>query len=152
MKRHKSLIPLSHDHHHGLVLASSIKKSAPSFDNSPEVLTKNAAKTRQVYKDELTIHFKHEEEILFPLVIGIDEQLDILIEKIIKEHKTLYAMLPDKESKTLADDLDAFGIFLENHIRIEERILFPLIEEVVPKDILENLIGKIIAVKDKCSH
>lgn len=31
MKRHKALIPLSHDHHHGLLLAQLVKKNVPDY-------------------------------------------------------------------------------------------------------------------------
>lgn len=148
MRRHKSLIPLSQDHHHGLVLAHSIMKNSPSFNHNYDALIKNVEKTRQVYNDELIIHFKHEEEILFPLIRGTNSQLDSLIEEIISEHRTLTESLPNKESENIADDLNTFGDLLDKHIRKEERILFPLIEKVTPDDVLQNLIGKITAVED----
>ena len=38
MKRHKALIPLSHDHHLLLLLAQLIKKNAPDYKGLPKDL------------------------------------------------------------------------------------------------------------------
>jgi hypothetical protein len=36
MRRNKSLVPLSHDHFHGLIIAQLIKKGAPPYNVFPD--------------------------------------------------------------------------------------------------------------------
>ena len=95
-------------------------------------------------------HFENEEKILFPAVNGISEKLDKLIEVILTEHTLLHEIFNKLEINKNPDILDRAGEVLEQHIRLEERELFQLIQEVVPKKILESLEGKIDTVKKDC--
>ena len=76
MKRHKALIPLSHDHHHGLLLAQLIKKNAPDYKGLPKDLNGKIKYTIDIYNSSLKQHFDDEEKILFPAVTGKDALLD----------------------------------------------------------------------------
>jgi len=150
MKRHSAIIPLSHDHHHALILAQALKKNAPKTglgSKSPEEKVKAAVNS---YNTELVPHFNHEEVLLFPLALGKDEELDKMINEIIEEHHKIRNTIETLSEGDLEENLDAFGKLLENHVRTEERKLFPKIEEVVGEEGLNVLDGQIIAVKDSC--
>jgi len=150
MKRHSAIIPLSHDHHHALILAQALKKNAPKTglgSKSPEEKVKAAVNS---YNTELVPHFNHEEVLLFPLALGKDEELDKMINDIIEEHDKIRNTIETLSEGNLEENLDAFGKLLENHVRTEERKLFPKIEEVVGEEGLNVLDGQIIAVKDSC--
>ncbi len=140
MKRHKSLYPLSHDHHHGLILAQLIKKNAPKYKNLPDTIDGKTEYTINFYNVELVKHFRHEEKILFPPAKGKDESVDKLIEEIISEHKKIKSLVDSlKTTNEYEDILDELGNLLESHIRKEERKLFPEIESVLSQDELENI-------------
>ncbi|VAX28391.1 hypothetical protein MNBD_IGNAVI01-2809 [hydrothermal vent metagenome] len=147
MKRHSAIVPLSHDHHHALILAQALKKNAPKTglgSKSPEEKLKAVI---NAYNTELIPHFDHEEVLLFPLALGKDEELDKMIHDILEEHNKIRNSIETLRDGDLEENLDAFGKLLENHVRTEERILFTKIEEVVGDEELNILNGQIIAVK-----
>ena len=142
MKRHKSLYPLSHDHHHGLIIAQLIKKNAPKYKNLPDTIDGKVEHTIYFYNNELVKHFRNEEEILFPPAKGKDESLDKLIKEIILEHKKIKSLVESlKTTNNYEEMLDELGNLLESHIRKEERKLFPKIESVLSVDELEKIAG-----------
>ncbi len=148
MKRTRTLIPLSQDHHHGLLLAALIKKDAPPYKTLPQTTEGKLEYTLKAWENELSIHFKNEEEILFPVVKGKDEEIDGLINGILEEHKEIEKLIVLlKTSENKIDTLDNLGNLLERHIRKEERILFQKIQEIFTEKELENLVGKISRVK-----
>ena len=57
IKRHKTLTPLSREHHSGLILAQLIKKGAPDYKNLPKTTTEKVKYTIDFYKSELIEHF-----------------------------------------------------------------------------------------------
>jgi iron-sulfur cluster repair protein YtfE (RIC family) len=130
MKRHRCLIALSHDHHHGLVLAQLTKKNAPEYQNLPKDILGKINYAKNFYEKDLSIHFRKEEDVLFPMVKGRDKDLDELICSLLTEHISIIKMIFDLgESADKETALDELGHTLEDHIRKEERKLFPLIEE-----------------------
>lgn len=151
MKRHKSLINLSHDHHHGLLLAQLIKKNAPEYKGLP---TDTEGKVKYVidsWNNELQYHFKNEETVLFPSIKGKNREIDDLIEEVLNEHELIEKMIFGLEtSNNTISDLNKLGFLLEDHIRKEERQLFQLIQTHLPDD-LDNLAGKIPSAKKSCN-
>lgn len=148
MKRHKSLIPLSQDHHHGLIVAQLAKKSAPEYKDLPNDPDGKAEYALHAWESEISIHFKNEEKILFPFVKGKNDELDRLIEEILDEHKNIRSDFEAIKTKiNLVEDLDKMGKDLEAHIRKEERLLFNKIQEIFG-DRLDHLTGKIETAKD----
>lgn len=129
MKRHNNLIPLSHDHHHGLILANLIKLNAPVFKGLPNELSGKIEYTKNFFSLELVRHFKEEEEILYPLVKGKSKEIDILFREIFVEHLQIKKLIDQLDSSTEPHlILDKLGRLLENHIRKEERELFEMIQ------------------------
>ena len=125
IKRDKALHILSHDHHHGLILAQLIKKGSPQYKNLPNTTEGKKDYSINFYNDELVKHFEDEENILFPVVNGKDDEIDSLIEEIITEHKKIKQLVNQLESnEDVENTLDELGNILESHIRKEERNLF----------------------------
>jgi len=152
MKRHPSLIALSHDHHHGLMLAQLIKKGAPQYEGLPKDIKGKIEHVKKSWDNELKLHFENEEKILFPAVKGKDKELDTLIAEILDEHVKIKLLVESlDESKNIEDTLDELGIALEQHIRKEERQVFQKIQ-LLFGDELNKLIGKLTAVKNSCSN
>ena len=152
MKRHGSLIALSHDHHHGLMLAQLIKMGAPEYKGLPTDVNEKVNHVKETWEKELKLHFENEENILFPFVKGKDVELDNLIEEILEEHIQIKNLIKSLDlAENQEDILNILGTKLEEHIRKEEREVFQKIQALF-KDELNELNGKIIAVKDSCTN
>lgn len=150
MKRHSCLIALSHDHHHGLLLAQLIKKDAPPYKTLPQTTESKIEYALYAWTNELKKHFYNEEKILFPFIKGRDNSLDELIIKILEEHKSLKYLFMNLElAENKIEHLNEIGEMLESHIRLEERQLFQKIQEVFRENELDLLKGKIKPVKPK---
>jgi iron-sulfur cluster repair protein YtfE (RIC family) len=132
--RHSSLIPLSHDHHHGLALALRCRKQSLGQIKpiGAEGLRERATEVAQFFATDLVPHFRAEEEILFPLVRSAVPPSVPIVEQLLKEHEQISAMVENlKRGQGLSQILFDLGDLLERHIRYEERELFPLYEENV---------------------
>jgi len=140
IKRDKALHILSHDHHHGLILAQLIKKGSPQYKNLPNTTEGKKDYSIKFYYDELIKHFTDEEKILFPVVNGKDDGIDELIEEIKTEHKNIKQLINWLESdEDVENTLDELGNILESHIRKEERDLFMKIQEILTEDELTSI-------------
>ncbi len=140
MERHKALHSLSHDHHHGLILAQLIKKGSPQYKNLPDTTEGKKDYSIRFYNDELIKHFEDEEKILFPVVNGKDDGIDNLIKEIITEHKKIKQLIKRLESdEDVENTLDELGSILESHIRKEERDLFMRIQAILTEDELTSV-------------
>lgn len=129
MKRHEALIPLSRDHHGALILAQLLKKDAPVYKGLPETTEKKASYAISFFETGLMAHFE-KEEALFELVKNTHPDIDRLIKELVEEHRTLSAMFGSlRENKDLIYKTNRLGILLADHIRKEERSLFPLLEQ-----------------------
>jgi len=149
MKRNKKLIALSHDHHHGLRLAQHIKKDAPENKVLPNDVDGKVNYTLKSWNEELKIHFRNEEKILFPAVRGRDEIIDNLIAEVMIEHKEIERLIGQLNQPGYhIDTLDTLGYLLEHHIRKEERELFDKIQKVFGEDELNRLVDEIEPVKN----
>jgi hemerythrin-like domain-containing protein len=65
----------------------------------------------------------------------------VAIVRVLTEHVDLRGLTQDLERSTDPDPaaLRELGERLESHIRFEERVLFPMIEEALPVDELERV-------------
>jgi iron-sulfur cluster repair protein YtfE (RIC family) len=150
MKRHPALYQLSHDHHQGLILAQQLKRGAPQYKGLPETLEGKMDYAISFYNTELVKHFEDEEKILFPAVIKRDGEVDKIIEEVISEHRKMEFLVNDLRAKNdVAKLMDELGKLLENHIRKEERVLFPKIQEIMTEDELNQIVESISASRGK---
>jgi hemerythrin-like domain-containing protein len=132
--RHQSLLPLSHDHHHGLALALRCRKQALGQLKPLGAvgLAERAQEFLAFYKCNLDSHFKVEEEVLFPAMRAAIPASALLVDTLLEQHEQIRRALPQLESKTgLAKVIFDLGDLLERHIRREERELFLLFEQQI---------------------
>lgn len=132
--RHPSLIPLSHDHHHGLALALRCRKQALGQIKPVGVrgLEEMAKEVRNFFSANLERHFQAEEEVLFPIISSCVPEGRQMLEDLIEEHKQIREQVVRLEEKAgLSKMLFDLGDLLERHIRREERELFPIFEDRV---------------------
>lgn len=146
MKRHQSLYKFSREHHDGLILAQLLKKDAPEYKGLPRAPHEKRAYAVSFFKNELTKHFKAEEEILFVMANGRNNRLDTLTAELIFQHQTLAAnfKLIELENENYIRIMDETGYLLEQHIRLEEREYFPLVQEELSEEELAELEKKLI--------
>lgn len=118
LKRHKALQPFSREHHHGLLLSWKIRNG---FSKNIEI---ERIKTYAdwFFENELIPHFELEEAHIFPLLDADNE----LIKRALAEHRRLKRLFND--DKDVEKSLHKIEEELEQHIRFEERILFPEIQ------------------------
>lgn len=135
MKRHPSLIPLSHDHQRGLALAVMIdRRSKPDEEL--------ARKAQAMWRDELQPHFAIEERDVFPLAAGQEE----LTVQLVAEHRELERLaLAVGQGEDLRGELEAFGRRLSEHIRTEERRLFEAMQDTLDEQAIAEMGRKIAA-------
>jgi iron-sulfur cluster repair protein YtfE (RIC family) len=132
LKRHKALQPLSREHHQGLLLSWKIRAG----------FTKNIEPRRiRIYanwffENHLIPHFEIEERIIFPIL----EKNHELVKRAMSEHRRLKRLFSETEDDTKI--LSKIEEELEQHIRFEERVLFPEIQKVATDAQLLH-IGKI---------
>lgn len=141
MKRHESLIPLSHQHHSLLILAQLIKKDSPPYKGLPTDLPEKRVYTLNKFKEEIVPHFEAEELILIPFILGKNKKVDNLSEEIVGEHKKISELIElIRNGVDIEENLDNLGNLLSEHIRKEERELFQLVKEVFSEEQLSKLL------------
>ena len=132
-KRHPSLVPLSREHHHGLLLAFRIKHGLPKTRRPHDSPQEQAADAVRFFRESLTPHFAAEADILFPAIRAMRPQTSPLLDQLMQEHTALRELVHHIDQQPPAGPqltalLAAFGTLLERHIRREERELFPVYE------------------------
>ena len=91
MKRHRALVPLSHDHHHGLVQARRLRRAAQEAD--PARRLQAGAEFVAYFSNEGAAHFRDEEELLLPLLADRADPSRSLLLTIAEEHATIRALV-----------------------------------------------------------
>jgi iron-sulfur cluster repair protein YtfE (RIC family) len=120
LKRHKALQSLSREHHHGLLLSWKIRAGFKK-EIEPERIR---AYANWFYQNHLIPHFEIEETLIFPILEPDHE----LIKRALAEHRRLRRIFTETENDTKT--LSKIEEELEQHIRFEERVLFPEIQKV----------------------
>jgi len=144
IKRSKQLTPLSKDHHDGLLFAWKIKQGL-----------KNAADIKLIaeyvqwfWNSHLQQHFREEEQILAPHLAAENE----LLQRMIDEHQEIEAMIHINEN--IADEtlLAKLAKSVDDHIRFEERQLFPYAEKVIPEKELNLIYEQLKKEPEQCEN
>ena len=129
MKRDPRLRGLSSEHHHALVLARSLT-TLVAAGRANEA----AHQLAERFERELEPHFRVEEAVLLPALRQVGEVA--LVERTQADHASLRA-LAIEASAGRSDVLVAFAELLTDHVRFEERELFPCCEARLPAATLE---------------
>lgn len=140
-RRHDSLVPLTHDHHHALAQARRLHDASKLED---------VTERRNITNDFLNFyfgravrHFHEEEELFFAPLVDHPEAGDF-VARAVGDHLRLHALvrtikrqLSDGEADQAL--LDQISRLLIEHVRWEEQVLFPLVEQLIPDEELRDL-------------
>lgn len=143
LKRHPALIPLSRDHHEGLLVAVRLQQGTNALLRlwSHDLLWQ-AEYVVMFFDEHLSRHFEEEEKILFPIAKAYLAEHQSIVDRLLNEHEEMRSMVErfrEPEENQLSNQLKTFGKILEQHIRCEERELFPLCEKKIPADGWETI-------------
>lgn len=130
-RRHESLIPLSRQHNHALILSLLIRRRDGIEEGNAKWLENTAARVRRAYDGELAGHFEVEELVLFPDMERYLGRLD-LIGELREEHQLLRVLVQDIQRAPAVQICDDFSALLDSHVRKEERRLFAEFEKRMP--------------------
>jgi iron-sulfur cluster repair protein YtfE (RIC family) len=135
MKRSEALSPLSRDHHQGLFVALQLRRA----DADTAAGAREAFLT--FFERDGARHCRAEEEVLLPAYARHAEPDEPAVVRVLVEHVDLRRRAQDLAGSADWDvaELRELGDRLEGHIRHEERVLFPMIEEALPAEELERL-------------
>jgi hypothetical protein len=136
VKRHPALEQLSRDHHHALVVAQALKRA----DDASAAIARD--RFLAYWRSDGRDHFREEEEILLPGCAGFIDAGHPLIARVLTDHVRI-RHLADRlasDDDTPLDVLHDLGQRLERHVRLEDRELFPLIEDSLPEPELLHLL------------
>jgi len=135
MKRSPALASLSRDHHQALVVAQQLRRATDA----------TAAEARATFlaywAEHGRLHFRLEEELLFPAYAGHGDPHDPVVLRALGEHAMIRHRADALAATTYADRgaLERLGADLAAHVRLEEREVFPLIERAMPERELDAL-------------
>ena len=138
MKRHQSLFPLSHDHHHALVQALNLDKVGGGDDQAG--LREAAARFADFWKSDLQRHFAQEEQIVLPLLEKYKAADAAEIKDTLEQHSAIARLIDELNEKLARREMIEASLLtnlaesLRRHIRYEESELFPAVEASVPDD------------------
>ncbi len=138
MKRHPALVPLSREHHTGLVIAQRLILGRSTNPRSPwpSDVHSQAGRLLQFFEKELQPHFKFEEVELFPRLLEWSTAGAVpwqpLLQDLRHDHMVMRAMIDElsiERDEGAPDRLRTFGAQLRAHIHVEERELFQRIQK-----------------------
>ena len=130
MKRDARLRGLSSDHHHALVLARSLAENKRVWTQD------DGADLGRRFAGELEPHFRVEEDLLLPALRRTGAPA--LVDRTVEDHAFLRSRVEAARSGD-GGAARAFAERLRDHVRFEERELFPACEERLPDDVLEEV-------------
>jgi hemerythrin-like domain-containing protein len=140
MKRHRALQPLSRDHHVALVAAQRLRRATDA----------DAAAARDAFlefwREHGAHHFRVEEDVLLPAFAAYGDPADERVVQMLVDHVRIRAAAAALEhGEPALSALHDLGTALERHVRLEEREVFPLIEETLPEAAAEELVAAVLA-------
>ena len=128
LKRHASLQPLSRDHYVGLVQAQHLQRAADGHAGQRRAALADFC---SAWETDIAGHFADEETLLPPLMEP--EARD----RLVREHALLRALAAEPRARLAwadpaSDWMRRLSETLRDHIRWEERLAFPAIEQADP--------------------
>jgi hemerythrin-like domain-containing protein len=123
IKRSQQLTPLSKDHHDGLLFAWKIKQGLKNGSDIKLI----GEYVQWFWNNHLHDHFREEEQILAPHLPAENE----LLQRMINEHQEIEALIHINENIPDESLLAKLAQSIDDHIRFEERQLFPYAEKII---------------------
>ncbi len=122
IRRNEHIVPLSRDHHMGLLFCWKIRQGI-RMNAAPERIRKYV---HFFWEELLQEHFRQEETILFQKIS------DPLCEEGFRQHREIKALIGQITGSSFENQ--DYGLYeklvdmVDDHIRFEERTLFPFLE------------------------
>ncbi len=134
-RRSEALAELSREHHHALAQAIALKRA--THESAVAVWEAFLA----FWNDEGNEHFAEEEGLLLPTYARFADPAHPAVGRTLLEHVLIRAKVAEiaEISPPPVTELARLGNWLDNHVRLEERVLFPLIEDALPETALRSL-------------
>ena len=135
MKRDPALVSLSHDHHQALYVAHALRRA-----NANTAADARAAFLAYWNRHGST-HFRLEEEILLPAYAGYGDCRHPLVARVLGDPVAIRHLAYELAAcRSLSPSmLCHLGTQISDHVRLEERELFPLIERALPARALSDV-------------
>lgn len=139
LKRHEVLQPLSR--HHMIALHLSLKLRRIGTEKSTLTAEELKQEVKNFWEPEGERHFREEEEILLPTYSKYGSIDDRLIIEMLLEHVQIRALVHDIMDAPTPDvqQLKKLGTLIEQHVRKEERVIFPMIEKALPETVMQKM-------------
>lgn len=140
IKRHESLHPLSHHHTNALHVALKLRRVGT--DKARESLDEVINDLDDFWNPAGQEHFREEEDVLLGTyaeyvdISTVPEVQEMLIEHIQIRARINQILRAEEPDLAFIREL---GEFLNDHIRKEERVIFPMIEQAIPDERLVEL-------------
>ncbi len=132
MKRAEALQPLSRDHLKSLLAAKRLRNATDAAVAGQDFLA--------FWESEGRHHFRVEEEVLLPgwaLHRPVDR---VAVARMLEEHLSIRrAALRAAGAEASLEELRDLARLLDDHVRFEERELFPMVEQALEPDDLARL-------------
>jgi hemerythrin-like domain-containing protein len=136
MKRAEALQPLSREHLPALLVARKMRE-ADELGYASRVFL-------DFWRDDGQRHFRVEEEVLLPAWAAQAEVDRDGVLRMLEEHLEIRRQaLRLAAAELTLEEARALGAFLHDHVRFEERQLFPLVEEALDASGLSRLAAAI---------
>jgi len=128
MKRDPALGSLSRDHHQALFVAQQLRRATE--DSASDARAAFLA----FWDGHGREHFRQEEDVLLPAYAGHGDAHHPLVARTLCDHVAIRheADALAREPAATVAALHQLGARLADHVRLEERELFPLIERAMP--------------------
>lgn len=140
IKRNEALHPLSHHHTQALHMALKLKRAGTDKSALPPEEIKRELKV--FWKTKGNAHFRQEEEVLLP-AFAMHEDLEEIpeVSKMLLQHVEIRALIQYITGVEEPDiiRMRQLGKLLGRHIRLEERVIFPMIENTLSQEELDQL-------------
>ncbi len=138
MKRHQALTNLSREHHQSLRLAKKCMDTAARA--VPEQCLALCREIVSTFDQEWDRHFRNEEATIFNVTAGMEGRIHDLGLQLTEEHDRMREMARTmREEDSSCAILEQFGLLLRDHTRLEERELFPLVEQAFSAEQMERI-------------
>lgn len=147
MKRANQLQPLSRQHHLGL----NIARHAKECPNDHAAITMHWS-ALTAYLSDMHEHFHIEDTLIANALLPYKEtqsEVASVLDTLEKQHKSLYEFMANAKASTEAKDsknsevtvveVKELGTLLYDHIRFEERELFPIVERYLTEEELDAI-------------
>ena len=133
MKRDPGLQGLSRDHHQALEVALRLRRA------DSETVADAVERFREFWGGHGRRHFELEEQVLLPAYAAHGDPRHPAVAEVLTDHVELRRRAGALLAEPSLEDARALGERLSEHVRLEERTLFPLIEAAMPADELAAL-------------